>query len=132
MVRCNSHRNVNLRIGLNAWKPETTREPLLPDWAFWADAVNYEPCQALANAVRASGGNIRYGSVRDPQSGANAAILTCAAFAETKPVGDRRTWRIRLSSVGVQAICEFPEQQLEFDRGAFARDSRIAGIAWER
>jgi hypothetical protein len=34
--------------------------------------------------------------------------------------------------MGVRAICEYPAQRLAFDRLAFARDPRIASLAWDR
>jgi hypothetical protein len=32
----------------------------------------------------------------------------------------------------VQAICEFPDIRIEFDRDAFAADLRIAAFSWDR
>ena len=55
----------------------------------------------------------------------------CRAFARPAPV-ERQTWRIRLSASGVQALCDFPRQALEFPRGAFAADPRIAALNWDR
>ena len=72
---------------------------------------------------------IRYRSARDPK-GANIALLTCRGFAKAKPL-EPHTWRIRIGSLGVQAICEFPERRLEFSRTAFA-DPRLANMRWER
>ena len=57
--------------------------------------------------------------------------LTCRAFAKPKPI-ERQTWRVRLNASGVQAICEFPERRIGFDRSAFAGDPRIASLEWER
>jgi hypothetical protein len=39
---------------------------------------------------------------------------------------------MRLGPAGVQAICEFPNERLEFPRDAFARDPRIATLNWVR
>jgi hypothetical protein len=33
---------------------------------------------------------------------------------------------------GVRALCEQPQRRLQFDRLAFAKDRRIATLAWER
>jgi hypothetical protein len=74
---------------------------------------------------------IRYRSVRDPQAGANLAVLTCRAFAKPRPT-ERRSWRIRLGPSGVQAICDHPEERIGFDRQAFAADPRIAAFDWDR
>lgn len=107
--------------------------PLLDrDAAAWTDLTDYRPCQALAQTTRDAGGEIiRYRSVRDPQGGTNLAVLTCAAFAEQQP-GKWQSWHVRLSASGVQALCEAPRARLEFPRGAFAADPRIAGLRWER
>jgi hypothetical protein len=111
---------------------DLTAPALSRDRAAWIAPIDYGPCQALADAARAAGAEvIRYESARDPQSRANVAVLVCAAFAKPKPL-DRRNWRIRLSAFGAQAICEHPSERLEFGRQAFARDPRIAGMAWER
>jgi hypothetical protein len=108
-------------------------EPLLAaDRGLWTDRIRYEPCQALAGAAReASIAMIRYESVRDPAAGCNLALLVCAAFAEPRPI-ERRTWRMRLGSSGVQAICEFPRRGLEFGRETFTADPRVAGMRWDR
>ncbi len=74
---------------------------------------------------------IRYESVRDPQRGANLAVLTCAAFAEPRPV-ENATWRLRLSRSGVQAVCDFPNARLGFPPDLFAADPRLSGFPWQR
>lgn len=107
-------------------------EPLSQDSVLWTDLTDYGPCQAFSDAARAADADvIRYQSVRDPDRRANLAILMCRAFARPAPV-DRQTWRIRLSPSGVQAICEFPRQGVEFPRGTFAADPRIAALNWGR
>jgi hypothetical protein len=107
-------------------------EPLSQDSGLWTNVTDYGPCQAFADAARAADADvIRYQSVRDPDRRANLAILMCRAFARPAPV-DRQTWRIRLSPSGVQAICEFPRQGVEFPRGTFAADPRIAALNWDR
>lgn len=111
---------------------ELTREPLSADAGIWADLTDYTGCQAFADAARAVETDvIRYRSVRDPAQGGNLAILMCRAFAKPVP-GDRQTWRMRLSASGVQALCEFPRQALEFPRDAFGADPRIAALDWAR
>jgi hypothetical protein len=111
---------------------DLTRQPLSADAGVWGDLVDYAGCQAFAEAARAVEADvIRYRSVRDPAKGANLAILMCRAFARPAPV-ERQTWRMRLSASGVQALCEFPRQALEFPRGAFAADPRVARLNWER
>lgn len=111
---------------------DLTRAPLSEDRALWVELLDYSHCQAFADAARSAGADvIRYQSVRDPDKGANLAILMCRAFSKPAPV-DRQTWRIRLSPSGVQALCEFPRQAVEFPRKAFAADPRIATLIWER
>lgn len=111
---------------------DLTREPLSADLTLWTDPVDYASCQAFADAARTADADaIRYRSVRDPAQGGNLAILTCRAFARPAPI-DRQTWRMRLSATGVQALCEFPRQALEYPRHAFAADPRIAVLNWQR
>jgi hypothetical protein len=100
--------------------------------AKWTHVTDYSHCQALAETARMTKMEIiRYESIRDPNHGMNLALLTCRAFAKPEPV-DQQTWRIRLSSSGVQAICEAPKSGITFDRRTFAVDPRIAKLRWDR
>lgn len=111
---------------------DLTRPPLDADGMQWTDLVDYSACQSLAEAARAAGIQIlRYRSVRDPHDRTNLALLVCTVFTSPAP-GSRQTWRIRLSSSGVQAICEFPRIHLEFGRDSFNSDPRIAALNWDR
>lgn len=111
---------------------DLTKPPLVSERAAWTDPVDYSACQALAENARAAGIQaIRSESVRDPGARANVALLTCLAFAATEP-GARQTWRLRFSSAGVQALCEFPELRWELLREVFASDPRIAAIQSKR
>ncbi|ACM25844.1 hypothetical protein RRH01S_02_00610 [Rhizobium rhizogenes NBRC 13257] len=106
---------------------DLTLAPLERDREAWADPVNYEACQSLADAARAGKVDaILYQSVRDPKGGKNIALLTAHAFAAREPV-ERQTWRIRLSPAGVQALCEFPKARLGFARSDFGDDPRMRG-----
>ncbi|EJK80458.1 RES family NAD+ phosphorylase [Rhizobium rhizogenes] len=106
---------------------DLTLAPLERDREAWADPVNYEACQSLADAARAGKVDaILYQSVRDPKGGKNIALLTAHAFAAREPV-ERETWRIRLSPAGVQALCEFPKARLGFARSDFGDDPRMRG-----
>ena len=106
---------------------DLTVPPLAADRTSWIDPVDYEPCQALADSARYAGVElIRYESVRDPHAGCNLAVLACRAFSEASPI-ERTTWRIRFGGAGVQAICEFPHQGLEFTLETFP-DSRLAPL----
>jgi hypothetical protein len=111
---------------------DLTAAPLAADASLWTDVLDYRPCQALADAARAADAEvIRYRSVRDPAGGSNLAVLTCRSFARPAPI-ERQTWRLRLSRSGIQALCEFPRQALEFPPDAFAADPRIAALNWDR
>jgi RES domain len=93
---------------------------------------DYSHCQAFADTARAAKVEvIRYASVRDPGRGMNLAILTCRAFAKSKPI-NQQTWRVRLSDAGAQAICEAPRSGITFERSTFAADPRIAKLRWAR
>ena len=105
---------------------DLTLAPFSADRAAWTSPTEYEPCQALAESARSADIQlIRYESARDPKAGANAALLTCEAFAARAPVA-RQTWRLRLGPHGVQALCEFPDLRLEFPPSTFAIDPRLA------
>ncbi|MDW8371388.1 MAG: RES family NAD+ phosphorylase [Geminicoccaceae bacterium] len=106
--------------------------PLDRDLAHWTDPVAYGPTQALAECAReANIAILRYPSVRDPEGGENLAVLDCAAFARPEP-REPRTRHLLLDARGARAVCELPSRRLAFDRAAFARDPRIAGMPWER
>ncbi len=105
---------------------DLTLPPFDRDRAIWTDPLNYEACQALAEAARAADTEaILYESVRDPRHGRNLALLTAKAFSAREPA-ERQTWRIRLSASGIQALCEFPKQRIGFARSDFGGDPRIA------
>src|SRR5262249_21834542 len=102
------------------------------DRAKWMHLTDYSHCQAFADIARAAKVEvIRYTSARDPGRRMNLAILTCRAFANSKPI-DQQTWRIRLSEAGAQAICEAPRSGVTFDRSTFTADPRIAKLRWVR
>jgi RES domain len=111
---------------------DLTIAPFVKDRECWTHLTDYGETQDLADAARAASIElIRYESARDPHAGANLALLTCLAFAESRPI-ERQTWRIRLSASGIQAICEFPDLRIGFDRNAFGADPRIAAFDWKR
>lgn len=111
---------------------DLTAPPLDRDAAAWSHPTHYAPCQDMADTARQAGIQaIRYASVRDPEKGTCLALLTCAAFREPKPA-TFQTWRVYLRASGIQALCEFPDIRLEFDRSTFTGDDRIAAMRWER
>ncbi|WP_421578521.1 RES family NAD+ phosphorylase [Shinella sp. M31] len=105
---------------------DLTLPPLNRDAALWTHPTDYAACQSLADVARDGGlAAILYRSVRDPAAGNNLALLTAKAFAAPKPV-ERQTWRIRLSALGVQALCDHPPRRIGFAREDFSADPRIA------
>ena len=108
------------------------REPLVRDRTSWTDLADYTACLDLSDTARAAALEaIRYESVRDPQSRANVAVLSCRAFAADDAVG-RQTWHFHFGGGGVRAVCEAPKLAISYGRDAFAADPRIAGLNWER
>ncbi len=111
---------------------DLTTGALAADHDLWAHLTDYASCQYYAETAREIGTDvIRYASVRDPDNGANLAVLTCRAFAAPQPI-ERQTWRIRIGRSGAQAICEHPKLGLEFGSDTFAPDPRLAGMVWDR
>jgi RES domain len=110
---------------------DLTLPPLSADHDHWTHRTDYAACQDLADRAREAGIDVlKYESARAP-GGVNLALLTCGAFASRQPQ-ERQTWRIHLGPHGARALCDFPEARLEFDRQAFADDSRVARLEWER
>lgn len=88
--------------------------------------VDYAACQDLADRVRTEGADlIRYRSVRDPEGGANLAVLLPTVFAEKAPA-DWQGWKVYIGRTRVQALRDFPPLVLEFARAGFAADPRLA------
>ncbi len=111
---------------------DLTAPPFAAEEAAWTHPTNYAACHAFADTCReARIAAIRYRSVRDPDGGANVALLTCTAFAQPAPL-DRQIWRIRINAFGIQAICDHPEARIGFDRASFAADPRLATLVWDR
>jgi hypothetical protein len=93
---------------------------------------DYAAAQSFSEAARTAGAQIiKYPSVRDPQGGANVAVLSPRAFRRKGPV-DRQTWRIHLDRNGARAFCEAPRGSLAFGQGTFDADPRMRGFVWDR
>lgn len=106
---------------------DLTQPPFDADAAAWEHPTDYTACLALADAARdAAIDAIRYRSVRDPGRRHNIAILTCSAFSRDHP-DTYRTWRLALSSSGVNALCDSPELRLAFPLSVFQGDRRFSG-----
>jgi hypothetical protein len=104
---------------------DLTAPPLNRDAALWGHPTDYAPCQELADAARSAGVEaIRYRSVRDPNGGANLALLSPASFRATRPE-IFETWHIFLRDAAVQAVCEMPRLTLEIPFSAWASDPRV-------
>lgn len=87
----------------------------------WTDPAGYAGCQALAREARADGIQlIRYESVRDPASGACAAVLAHAAFAASQPV-ETESWMLVVARQHViwRHNSVFDDGAFEFDAAAW-------------
>ena len=105
---------------------DLTLPPLSRDAAHWTHPTDYAACQSLAEDARTAGiAAILYRSARDPAAGLNLALLTAKGFAAPRPL-ERQTWRIRLSPLGVQALCDHPPRRIGFSREDFRGYPRIA------
>lgn len=72
--------------------------PLSRRRAQWTRPNDYGACQALADDARDAGvGVIRYQSVRDPEAGGAAAVLTPEAFSRPEPLA-QETWFVDVTS----------------------------------
>lgn len=83
----------------------------------WTDPSDYAACQALARDARTKGIQlIRYESVRDPQSGACAAVLAHDAFAASQPA-DTESWMLVVARQHViwRHNSVFDDAAFEFD-----------------
>jgi hypothetical protein len=93
---------------------DLTSAPYAARSAERTDPSDYTACLDLADRARAEGiGCIRYESVRDPDRGANLAVLTCASFAMPDPV-EVQGWRILLRSDRAVAYRDWPREEMEF------------------
>lgn len=93
--------------------------------AAWTSLTDYNGCQDLADEARQVGVQaLRYRSVRDPEGGANLALLTPLAFASPTPE-TQATWRVYTRSDRVQAVCEMPHRTFEFHAAQFGADPRL-------
>jgi hypothetical protein len=111
---------------------DLTRPPLVADRAPWTHLTDYTACLNLADIIRAAALEvIRYESVRDPQSRANVALLTCRIFTQNDVV-ERETWHFHFTNSGVRSIREAPLATIKFPQSVFAADPRIAAMKWDR
>ncbi|MGA7799286.1 MAG: RES family NAD+ phosphorylase [Gammaproteobacteria bacterium] len=75
---------------------DLTRPPLDRDRAVWTHSTDYAGTQALADLARTAGIEVlSYQSVRDPEQGANVALLSPAVFTQPAPLA-LQTWFLYL------------------------------------
>jgi hypothetical protein len=100
------------------------REPPFSDQSDrWLDPDDYSACQELARRARAEDVEIiRYHSVRDPEGGACAALLSHRAFAKKTP-SHSETWILSVSKQFVSWRLDsiFETGSFEFRTGAWPR-----------
>jgi hypothetical protein len=97
--------------------------PLSERRAQWTDPNDYRACQQLAREARAEGIRlIRYQSVRDPQPGACAAVLSHEAFVRPVPE-ESQTWTLAVFRQRVfwRRDSIFEEQSFDFDAAGWLR-----------
>ena len=88
----------------------------------WTHPRDYSHCQSIASKARAKDvAIIRYESVRDPEKGGCAAVLTHAAFASRTPV-ETQTWNLIVTRTHVRW-----QQDSIFESASF----EFAASAWE-
>jgi hypothetical protein len=101
------------------------KKPFDAGRAAWTRPDDYAECQRFAQTARAaSGGAIRYESVRDPEHAGCGAALTPAAFRRATPL-DQQTWMLAVARERViwRRTGVSGEQEFEFDAGAWYRPS---------
>jgi hypothetical protein len=89
--------------------------------AAWMHPTDYSACQALARQARDAGLQlIRYASVRDPESGACAALLSHTGFSADKPSANE-SWTLVVSREHViwRQTSVFENQAFEFSSAAW-------------
>ncbi len=87
--------------------------------------TDYGPCEALADTARAASIEaIPTASVRDPDSRANLALLSPAAFRATRSEVFE-IWHVFLREASVQAVREMPRLTLEIPFSVWAADPRV-------
>ncbi len=109
---------------------DLTRDPFSEKSNVWAHPIDYGPCQDLADAARqAQIGLIRYRSVRDPNGGANVAVLTPISFANSAPTGTQ-SWKVFVGERSVRLWCSggaATVDAFEIDRSVLESDPRLTG-----
>jgi hypothetical protein len=93
---------------------DLAKAPLNAHRALWTRDRDYGPCQRLGIAARAIDAQlIRYESVRDPDAGANVALLDPGAFQRPVPYPER-SWHFRFRDSKLTAFAA-GESRKRFD-----------------
>lgn len=93
----------------------------------WLDSVSYAATQALADsAIDAALTAIRYTSVRDPECGANVALLSPEVFTRRKP-SHFQTWYSLIKPSAVNFWRDHETQRLAFQREIFEDQGHLVG-----
>jgi hypothetical protein len=102
---------------------DLTLPPLLRERSLWTSRTDYQPTQKLATLAREAGIEaIRYESVRDPEHGACAALLTPRVFGRAAPRG-LQTWFIAAARERVRCQRDAADAaSFEFTRAQLAGD----------
>lgn len=80
---------------------DLTKPPLNESRTEWTSMTSYKRTQELAATSRQANIDvIRYESVRDPEKGANIALLDFTAFSQESPL-DRQTWFLYIAATEV-------------------------------
>ncbi len=113
------------RVKLATGAVDLREPPFRRDRETWTQSGEYAGCQRFGVAARNAGiGAIRYESVRDPEHGGCAALLSHAAFAANAP-SEHQTWMLavhrdrvvwRLDSI-------FDDAAFEFEASAWRSDA---------
>ena len=97
------------------------QQPYATERARWTHPRDYQACQNLAQQARAANIQIiRYESVRDPQHGGCAALLSHTGFAADAPT-EHQTWMLAVQRARVvwQLDTIFAPDAFEFDTAAW-------------
>ncbi len=107
---------------------DLTAPPLDQHSELWHRLADYEDCQRLADVARACSAEvIQYESVRDPHKSRNYAVLSCRAFAASKPQ-HMQSWHMQLHPKAIWARCEAPKFGMSFDLDLFMADPRLRSL----
>lgn len=108
---------------------DLTTSPLNKDLKCWTNQTSYYATQTLADSAREAGiAAIRYQSMRDPQAGANIALLVPTLFTQSMP-SRYQTWASSIKPAEVHCWRTTGDERLVFPRALFERDGQIVAPA---